>query len=200
MDDLHVNGKLATVVVEDKDANTAAARLKGAAEARPEVGLVNDGEALLNIARLGHGDNVTTLEVEHTVLLEDGAEHCLHNNAGGRVGDKRRLLVQLAGEEVNTEVAVLTSGRGGGNADDLAGAALEHQEVTDANVMAGNGDRVGQVLAGLGAAATRSRSRTLADLYINVLLVVVATRVDDAVSQLVDAVAEGVVVTWGGKD
>lgn len=144
MDDLHVDSELTATVVEDEDTEAATAGLESTVEAGVEVGLVNDGETLLDIAGLGHGDDEAILHVEDTVLLEDRAEHGLDNNAGGRVRDERGLLVKLLGEEVNTEVAVLAGGRGGGDADDLAGTALEHQEVTQADVVAGDGDGVGK--------------------------------------------------------
>lgn len=112
VDNLHVNGELAALVVQDEDADAAAAGLESIGQTRPQVGLVNDRQALLNITGLGHGNNVATLHVQDTVLLEDRAEHGLDNNAGGRVGDKGRLLMQLLGEQVNTEVAVLAGGIG----------------------------------------------------------------------------------------
>lgn len=52
--------------------------------------------------------------------------------------------MELLGEEVNTEVAVLASLRGGGNADDLTRAALKNQEIANADVVAGDGDGVGR--------------------------------------------------------
>jgi hypothetical protein len=57
MDDLEVNNELPSVVIEDEDTDTASARCEGALEAVPEVGLVNDGNALLDVTGLGHGDN-----------------------------------------------------------------------------------------------------------------------------------------------
>ena len=57
VDDLHVNAELAAAVVENKDANAATAGVEGSLEAVPEVGLVHDGEVLLDIASLGHGDD-----------------------------------------------------------------------------------------------------------------------------------------------
>ena len=57
VDDLHVDTELAGAVVEDEDADAAAARVEGGLEALPEVGLVHDGEILLDVAGLGHGDN-----------------------------------------------------------------------------------------------------------------------------------------------
>ena len=50
--------------------------------------------------------------------------------------------MQLLGEEVNTQVAMLTSGGRGGDSDDLTWATLEDQEITDSDVMARNGDSV----------------------------------------------------------
>jgi hypothetical protein len=76
------------------------------------------------------------------VLLEDRAEHVLDNDRGSRVGDEARLLVELLGEEINTKVTVLASLRGGGDADDLARAALKDQEIANADVVAGDGDGV----------------------------------------------------------
>lgn len=190
VDHLHVNGHLATMVVHDEGTDAAAARLKGVGQAGPEVRLVNDGEALLDITGLGHGNKASILEVEHAVLLEDRAAHGLHNNAGGRVGDERGLLVELLGEEVNTEVAVLASGSGGGDADDLARSALEDEDVSVSDVVAGNGNSVGNVviITTAGAASTAA----LTDLgHLDGLT---ALRVQDAVSHLVNSVAERVVV------
>lgn len=57
VDDLHVDCELTTVVADHEDTNAAAAGLEGFVEAGPEVGLVDDGESLLDIAGLGHSDN-----------------------------------------------------------------------------------------------------------------------------------------------
>jgi hypothetical protein len=194
VENLHVDSKLLAIVVEDKDADAATARLESLAEAAVEVGLVDKGKTLLNVTGLGHGDNVTVGHVQNTVLLEDGAKHGLHDNAGGRVGDEGGLLVQLLGEQVDTEVAVLASGRRGGDADHLARTTLEHQEVAQADVVAGDGDGVGEVsLARVTGARTRS-SRLPVDVNVNVVVVLMATGVHDAVRELVNALAEGVVL------
>lgn len=192
VDDLHVDNHLAAVVVDDQDTDAAAARLKRLGQPRPEVGLVDDRQALLNVARLSHGDNGALLHVQDTVLLEDRAEHGLDNNAGSRAGDEGRLLVQLLGEEVDTEVAVLASGRRGRDADDLAGTALEHEDVTHADVVARDSNRVGHI--------TAVRRRTagtpgLAHLgHIN-LLAAAALWVHNSVSHFVESVTERVVMT-----
>ncbi len=196
MDNLHVNSELAATIVEDEDADAAAAGLERIVKARPQVGLVNDGKALLNISRLSHGDNVTILHVEDAILLEYGTQHCLHNNARGGIRDKRRLLVQLPAKQINSEVTVLPRRRRGGDADDLAGPSLEHHKVANANVVARNGNSVGEVRFALTAARTRRTCRcrrgAIMDLHVNVL--VAATGVDNLVRKLVDAMADGVVV------
>lgn len=145
VDDLHVNNDLAAMVGDNLDADAATAGAEGLLEALPEAALVNDGQALLDITSLSHGDDGAILKVEDAVLLEHGAEHGLDDNAGRRVGDKRRLLVELLGEEVDTEITVLASGSRGRDANDLARAALEDQDITEADVVARDGDRVGGV-------------------------------------------------------
>jgi len=102
MDRLHVNSKLTAMVGDDLDPNAATTGLKGFRETGPEVGLVNDGEGLLNIASLGHCNNSAILQIKNTVLLENGTEHCLDNDTWAWVRDERGLLMQLLGEEVNT--------------------------------------------------------------------------------------------------
>jgi len=191
VDDLHVNGELSTTVVEDQNADGATARLESLGKASVEVGLVNDGKTLLDVAGLGHGDNVAILDVQDAVLLEDRAEHGLDNDAGSGVGDEGGLLVQLLGEEVDTEVAVLASSRAGADADDLARAALQHQEVAEADVVAGDGDSVGEVLR----ASNRGRAGSVTvDVDVHVGVVLMAAGVGDPVTELVKALAEGVVV------
>jgi microcystin degradation protein MlrC len=144
VDNLVVNSHLGTVVGDDKDADAATAVVEGLGKAAGETALVKDGKTLLDITGLGHGDNATILtDVENAVLLEDRAEHVLDNDRGGGVGDEAGLLVELLGEQVNTEVAVLASLGGGGDADDLARAALKDQEIANADVVAGDGDGVG---------------------------------------------------------
>lgn len=194
VDDLHVDGELLAVVVDDQDADAATARLESLGEAGVQVGLVNDRQTLLDVASLGHGSDVALRDVKDAVLLEDGAEHGLHDNAGGRVGDERRLLVQLLGKEVDTKVAVLASGRRGRDTDHLARAALEHQEVAEADVVAGDGDGVRGVVA-RGAGTRRGSTALLVDVHVDVVVVLMTARVGNAVGELVDAVAEGVVVT-----
>ena len=193
VDNLHVDSKLPSAIVEDKDANRAAARLKGIGKTGPEVGLVNDGQTLLDVTTLGHSDNGTVSHVEDTVLLEDGAEHGLHNDAGAGVGDEGGLFVELLAEEVNTEIAVLASGRGGRDADDLAGAALEHHKVTEADVVARNRDSVGELRLGATGTAVRRAGDPDIFLNLNIDMTLAAAGVSDALTELVKPSAERVV-------
>lgn len=103
------------------------------------------------------------------------------------------------GEEINTEVAVLASGSRGGDADHLAGAALEHEEIANADVVAGDGDSVGHSDgANLRPGSTRGAAFRAA-LTLDMVVVVAGLWVHNLVSQLVEAVAERVVVTCREK-
>lgn len=176
VDDLHVDSKLTAVVIDNQDTNGATAGLEGVLETRPQVGLLNDGQGLLNITSLGHSNDSAILHVKNTVLLEDGTLHGLDNHAGSRVGDAGALLVKLLGEEVDTKVAVLASGSRRADADDLARAALEHQDITEADVVAGNGNCAtcvsAWVLIAGGRAAGAASADRLADFDLLFLVVV----------------------------
>jgi hypothetical protein len=191
MDNLHVDSELTATVRDDKDADRATARLESSLQTRPEVALLNDGEVLLDIASLGHGDDGTVLDVEDTVLLEDRAEHALDDNGGRRVRDGAGLLVELLGKEVDTEVPVLAGGGRGGDADDLAGTTLEDQDVAQADVVAGDGDGGGSSLVSSGAntAAGAGRGADLGVLDMAGSLVVVVTHLGCVVVVLVGRLA-----------
>jgi len=144
MDDFVVDSHLLTVIIDDKDADAATAVVERLCQAGEETTLVKDRKALLDITSLGHGnDGAILTDVKNTVLLEDRAEHVLDNDGWCRVGDEARLLMELLGEEVNTEVAMLTSLGRGSDADDLARATLKDQEIANADVVARDGDGVG---------------------------------------------------------
>lgn len=49
MDNLHVDGELATVVVEDDDTDGATARVESLVQSGPKVGLVDDWKGLFDI-------------------------------------------------------------------------------------------------------------------------------------------------------
>jgi len=152
VDDLEVNNELTATVVDDKGTDGATAVGEGITNALGQITLSDNGEGLLDVAVLGHGgEGTVTVDVEDTVGLEDGAEHGLDNHGRRRVGDEARLLLQLAGEQVNTEVTVLAGLGGDRDADHLARTALEDQDVADADEVAGDGDSLagGATVAGL---------------------------------------------------
>jgi len=174
MDDLEVNSKLTAIVIDDQNSDAATTCLEGFRKARPEVGLINDRKVLLDITSLGHGNDSAILKIKNTVLLEDRSQHGLDDDGRAGVGDEGGLLMQLLGEEVDTQVAVLTSGRGGCDADDLARTTLEDQEIAEADVMGGDGDGVWWWRHWGGGAnwSTTTRSRSFRDGYIDFFTVV----------------------------
>lgn len=154
VDDLEVDGELAALVGDDEHAHAAAAVVEGLRQAGEQAALVQDGQVLLDVAGLGHGDDGTVVaDVEDAVLLEDGADHVLDVDRRAGVRGEGGLLVQLLGEEVDTEVAVLAGLGRGRDADDLARAALQDQQVTNADVVAWNGDGVGGLALPAGVVA-----------------------------------------------
>lgn len=206
MDDLEVDDELTATVVDDKGANGATAIGEGLGDALVEVTLGDNLEALLDITGLGHGnETVVITDVQDAVGLEDGAEHGLNHNGGGGVGDEAGLLLELAGEEVDTEVTVLAGLRGDRDADDLARTTLEDQDVANADEVAGNRD----VLAGGGATAAGLNNADIGggrgDLFMVVstsvgvgggVRVGVGEGVGDAVHSAANATAERVVFTF----
>jgi len=139
--DLVVDSELLSTVGNDEDADGAGTTAKGLLQAGPEVTLVDNLETLLNLAGLGHGDELTVIaDVDETVLLEDGAKQGVEDHGRRGVRDNARLLVELLGEQVNTEVTVLTGLGRGGDADDLARTVLKDDKVANADVVAGDGE------------------------------------------------------------
>jgi hypothetical protein len=57
VEDLHVDSELTAMVTDDKDANATTTTLEGFRQAAPEVGLIDDGNRLLDITSLGHSNN-----------------------------------------------------------------------------------------------------------------------------------------------
>lgn len=197
MDHLVVDHQLATSVVDDQSTNAATAVSKGVAESLEETTLVEDGDTLLDIAGLGHGDDVAVLDVQDAVGLVDGAQHGLDDDRVRGVGDEARLLVQLTGEQVDTEVAVLAGLGGDRDADHLARTALEDQEIANADEVAGDRDGVGRVAAARTNDAnilTAAGGGTLLDD--DVLLGLAVEGVEEAIGRTLDAAAEGVVVAF----
>jgi hypothetical protein len=205
-----VDGKLTTFIAENKNSDAATALVERIGETLQQTALVNDRKSLLDVTTLGHGNNVTIIaDVKYTVLLEHRSVHLLNHHRWRRVGDEGRLLLQLLGEEIDTEVTVLASLRRGGDAYDLAGATLEIQQVTNADVVTGDGD--GTARAGAASGATRSRHVGYGLTFFNnfvdrrgvmmvfVMLLVVTRSVDgvqDVVSSAVKSVTERVILAF----
>lgn len=203
MDDLVVDDELTATVVDDEGTDRATAVGEGITDAFEQTALSDDGQTLLDVTGLGHGDETAVItEVQDAVGLVDGTQHGLDDNGGGGVGDEAGLLLQLAGEEVDTQVAVLAGLGGDRDADDLAWATLQDEDVANADEVAGDGDR----LAGGATVARLDDADILADAlavaggatlvaHDDIVAVVVVEGVEDAVSRTLNAAAEGVVVT-----
>ena len=111
--------------------------------------------------------------------------------------------MELLREEVHAEIAVLASLSRCSDTNDLAGTALKHQEVTNANVMARDGDSLRSASTSLDItnilrhSFTVAGGTTLALLFLNdylLALVLRRERVENAVSCSLKAVAERVIV------
>jgi hypothetical protein len=57
VEDLHVYSELTAMVTNNKGANATTTTLEGFSQAVPEIGLIDDGNSLLDITSLGHGNN-----------------------------------------------------------------------------------------------------------------------------------------------
>jgi hypothetical protein len=208
VDDLVVNDELTTTIVDDESADATAALRESIANLAEKLTLGDDGQGLLDITSLGHGgEGAILVEVQNAVGLVDGTEHGLNDDRGGGVGDEAGLLLQLTGEKVDTQVAVLTGLGRDGNPDHLAGTTLENQDVADADEVAGDGDGFRSGTAGarlddtdiLTDAITVTNWATFVSddyfLTIVVMMMVVVEWMRDAVHSTLHTTAEGVVVT-----
>lgn len=141
MNNLHVHDEFPPTIINHQHSDAPTALAERTLDPGKQTTLVNDRQALLDITGLGHGDDQAVLsDVQDAVLLEHGAEHGLHHDAGGRVADERTLLVQLAGEQVHAKVPVLARLAAHADADDLRRPALEQQNVADADEVALDGN------------------------------------------------------------
>ena len=206
VDDLVVNDQLTTTLVDDQSTDATTALGVGVADATVEVTLRDDRETLADVTALGHGDDAAIVtEVEDAVGLVDGTQHGLDDNRRRGVGDEAGLFLQLAGEEVDTQVAVLAGLGGDGDPDDLAGTALQDQNVANADEVAGDRDGV----CGGGAGATgfddtdiltdtvteASWTTLVSNNFLVMVVAVVMEGMHDAVGSTPNTAAEGVVVT-----
>lgn len=140
MNDLHINDQLPATIIDDQHTHTAPAVRESTIDPLEQTTLVNNRQTLLDVSRLGHGDDQAVVaDVQDTVLLENRAQHGLHDDAGGRVADERALLVQLAREQIHAQIPVLARLRGHADANHLTGAALQQEYVADADEVALDG-------------------------------------------------------------
>jgi hypothetical protein len=205
VDDLEVDDELTATVVDDEGTDGATAVSKGIADTLEQTTLGDDRETLLDVTGLGHGNEaVVVTEVQDAVGLVDRAEHGLDDNGGGGVGDEAGLLLQLAGEQVDTEVTVLAGLGGDGDADDLARTALKDQDVANADEVDGDGDGLagGALVTGLHNADLLANTfgeagwaTLVSDDFLTVMVVMVVEGVQNAVGSTLHATAEGVVLT-----
>jgi len=141
MDDLVVNDELLVAIVDDQDTDGSSAVAIGLLDLGGKLTLLDDLETWLDFTGVGHGDQETIVtDVNETVLLESRGEHGVQDNGWRWVGDNAGFLTELLGEQVNTEVSVLASLGGGSDANDLGWSLLEDDKVTNADVVAWDGE------------------------------------------------------------
>ena len=117
--------------------------------------------------------------------------------------------MKLFGEEIDSEVAMLTGLGRGRDTDDLAWTALQNQQIAIANVMARDRDGVAGMMTAAAFDITDSLMLTIAnarratltalafdDHFLPIMLVTGMERVEDTVSSMLKSVAEGVVVAF----
>lgn len=202
MHDLVVNSQLAITIGNDQDADATSALGEDVVQLRPQASLVDDGEVLLDVSSLGHcNDAAIVTNVKDTILLVDRSEHVLHHDRRRWVRDKARLFVELLGEEIDSEIAVLTRLSRDGDANDLAGTPLKDQQITEPNVMTRDGDGIRGSTAFHDANVLPNgtgRARAIIG-FVDVDLLthgrVMVMRMKETMRGLLDAVAERVVVT-----
>jgi len=142
VDSLVVDCQFILAIGDDKDTDETRSVAVSRLDLIAEATLIDNFEAGFEITGLGHGDELAIIgNVDDTVLLVYGTHHAVEDDGRRRVGNDTGFFVKLTGEEVYTEVAVLARGGRGSDANDLAGARLEDDDITDTDVVAR--DRVG---------------------------------------------------------
>lgn len=128
----------------------------------------------------------------------------MDNDRWSGVRYETRLFVKLLGEKVDSEIAVLARLSGRGDSDNLAWTTLKDQKISDANVVAWDGDGIGSPSTldeadALTDTATNPGRTTLfvLDDYLLTLVTVMMgmERMEDTVGGLFKAMAERVIVT-----
>ena len=206
MDHLVINSQLAPTIIDDQDTNATSAIGKGLIESRPQSTLVNNRKTLLDLPRLCHSNNSTIItDIKNAVLLENRAEHILHDDRRLGIRHEAGLLMKLLSEEVHPQIAVLTRLRRRRDTNDLARATLKDQEIADADVVARDGD-------GIGSNSTVDETNALThpfadagwatvflaidDDFFTVGVVMWVEWMHDAVGGALEAATEGVVMTF----
>jgi len=162
MDSLVVDCQFILAIGDDEDTDETRSVAVSRLDLIAEATLIDNLEAGFEVPSFGHGNELAIIgNVDDTVLLVYGAHHAVEDDGRRRVGDDTGFLVKLTGEEVYTEVAVLASGGRGSDANDLAGARLEDDDITDSDVVArdrvgGGGSTTGGNLAGDSGASIAS--------------------------------------------
>jgi len=164
VDDLVVNSQLLSVVGNNQDPDGTRALSESLPQLIPEVALVNDLQSLLDLTRLGHSDELSVVtDVNEPVLLEDWAQEGVENDRWRWVRDNTWLLMELLGEEVNTEISVLTGLSRGSDADDLTWTVLKDNQITNADVVTRDGESGG--LRGMNGGDVSGRLNLLVALH-----------------------------------
>lgn len=149
VDNLVVDGQLLSLIVDNKHTNGTGTVAESLFQSGDEVALVDDLKTLLDLTSLGHGNESAVIaDVNEPVLLEDRAQEGVEDDRRRGVRDNARLLMELLGEQVNTKVSVLTSLSRCGDTDNLARTVLEDDKITNADVVAGDGE--GALVTGVG--------------------------------------------------
>jgi hypothetical protein len=209
MNDLVIYHQVPSSIIDHQRTHAAPPISKGTVDLLKQIALINDAKTLFHISCLSDADKEAILtDVKDTILLVDWSKHGVHDNGWSGVGDKARFFLELAGEEINTEEAILASLRAAGDADNLAGTTLEDQEVADPDVVAwdGNGGRTIATadtrFSGFDADGFADTAGTtlfgFGDDFIAVVVAMVMMMewVEDAVGGALDPATEGVVVAF----
>lgn len=160
---------------------------------------------MLDVPSLGHGDDTAIItDIKNTVLLKDRAKHVVDNDRWSRVRYETRLFVKLLSEEVDSKVTVLARLSRRGDPDDLAWTTLEDQKISNADVVAWDGDGIGSpstldkanTLTNPTADSARTALLVLNDYLLTVMTVMMGMEwMEDTVGSLFQPLAERVIVT-----
>jgi len=214
---LEVNNEFLLTVRDNKDANSTGALVESLVDLVAKIALRDDWETSLDLTSVGLDEESSIIaSIDDLVLLEAWGQDRVEDDGWRWVADNANFLAEVTGEQINTEVSVLTGGSRGGNANDLRWAFLEDDQVTNSDEVArdgkvsADGSNGGSWLGGLlrnwlgGLGLGDSHSLHVRDLVTSVRLSIVALgslalKVFDGVDEMINLAAEvlGVaVVVW----